>query len=64
MRLAWRERANQFLEDASAVLVIFKLVKAGTGGRQENGIARPREFKGGGDGAVEGFGLRQRNGAG
>ena len=46
LRRMRREHADQLLEDAAAMLVIFKLIEAGAGRRQQNGVARPRAFEG------------------
>ena len=48
-----RERADQLLEDASAMLVILELVEAGAGRRQQNRVAGLRVFGGECHGAVQ-----------
>src|ERR1700758_771985 len=47
------EARDQLLEDAAAMLVIFKLIETGTSGREQNGVARLGAFAGQMDGAFE-----------
>src|SRR5271166_6674511 len=46
---------DKFLEDATALLVVFKLVVAGAGGSEHHHFAGARGRGCGGDGFVEGF---------
>ena len=46
---------DKFLEDAAAVLVAFKLVEAGAGGRQQDHFAGVRGSGGRADGVVQRF---------
>jgi len=41
--LVFFQARGRAVEDASAVLVVLKLIKARAGRRQKNGVARPRE---------------------
>src|ERR1700722_13476523 len=52
---------DQILEDLAAMFVAFKLVEAGAGGRQQDGIAGLRVSMGEADGVVERFRMLERN---
>src|ERR1700722_15813933 len=54
---------DQILEDLSAMFVAFKLVEAGTGGRQQYRVAGLRVSMGEADGVFERFRMLERNGA-
>src|SRR5947199_2360865 len=47
------EIADQLLEDIAAVVEVPELVEAGAGGRQHDGVARPRRRRRRSQGAVE-----------
>src|SRR5437764_121880 len=51
--LAGEEIADQLLEDIAAVVEVPELVEAGAGGRQHDGVARPRRRRRRSQGAVE-----------
>src|SRR5690348_4941259 len=55
------DRADQFLENAAAMLVIFELIEAGARGRQQHGIALPCAFVRARDRALERAGAFERH---
>src|SRR5271170_3693959 len=52
---------HELLEDAAAMLVILKLIKAGAGRRQQNHISGTRGFSGGLDSLLQRFAGDDRN---
>src|SRR5271155_2517103 len=52
---ALRQLVDQVFEDAAAVFVVFKLIQAGAGGREQNGVAGLGDLFGAVHGAFERF---------